>query len=157
MCFPCHLFSLVCLIRLHFSGSSLGILLGDALLSAHYQPLKNFQFSAHSVLVKIEYISLPLYHVENLWFMVCWNSSCYIQNASPGSSHNAQGLSALHSQCFGFNSFSTLFSWIFCFNLLFSFPLAKFFVWKVIFFQVIFCVIQYGRVSRCSSALASSY
>lgn len=43
----------------------------DTLLSSHYQPLKNFQFSAHSVLVKIEYISLPLYHVQNLWFTVC--------------------------------------------------------------------------------------
>lgn len=43
----------------------------DTVLSARYQQLKNFQFSAHSVLVKIEYISLPLYHVQNLWFTVC--------------------------------------------------------------------------------------
>lgn len=43
----------------------------DPLLSARYRELKNFQFSAHSVLVKIEYISLPLYHVQNLWFTVC--------------------------------------------------------------------------------------
>lgn len=120
VCFIHHLF-LVCLILLRFSGSSLGILFGDALLSAHYQQLKNFQFSAHSVLVKIEYISFPLYHVENLWFMVCWNSSCYIQNASPGSSNNAQGLSTLNSQCFCFNSFSTLFTWRY-FVLIFSFP-----------------------------------
>lgn len=43
----------------------------DTLLSARYRELKNFQFSAHSVLVKIEYISLPLYRVQNLWFTVC--------------------------------------------------------------------------------------
>ena len=123
------LFSLVCWILLSlslslffFPGSSLGILLGDALLSAHYQQLKNFQFSAHSVLVKIEYISLPLYHVENLRFMVCWNSSCYIQNASPGSSNNAQDLSTPNSQCFCFNSFSTLFTWRY-FVLIFPSPL----------------------------------
>lgn len=102
-----------------FSGSSLEILSGDALLSAHYQQLKNFQFSAHSVLVKIEYISFPLYRVENLWFMVCWNSSCYIQNAPPGSSNNAQGLSTVNSPCFLFSSFPTLLTWRY-FVLIFS-------------------------------------
>lgn len=110
---------------------------------------------------KIEYISFSLYHVENLWFMVCWNSSCYIQNASPGSSNNAQGLSTLNSQCFSFQFLSfTFYLEIFCFNLLFVFSLAKLFcccLWKVLFFQAVFCVILYGYVSRCSSAFASSY
>lgn len=120
---------------LYFSRGPFGML-QRIHLSAHYQLLKNFQFSPHSVLVKIECISLPLYHVENLWFTVCWNSSCYIQNESPGSSDRAR----TRLQPTDFSGFLVQFLFFtstwrdFFLNRPFLFSSQVFCLWKIIFF-----------------------
>lgn len=127
-CCPCLHVSIWCLFMTSlFFWQSIRNAVEDTLLSARYQQLKNFQFSAHSVLVKIEYISLPLYHVQNLWFTVCWNSSCYIQNASLGSGDRTQPWVHLPLQAFAAVPFLYIYLERFCFNLLFLFYSQGFF------------------------------